>query len=130
MMVSANEVEDAICRLTQLARAAGIHLIIATQRPSVNVLTGIIKANIPARISFKTSSAIDSRCILDKKGSELLQGKGDGYILTPESSDFIRFQAYSNAPDSINSFITPIKNKTYIPKQKTQKTGLLKRLFA
>ena len=123
------ECERMISKLTAMGRASSIHLIIATQRPSVNVLTGIIKANIPARISFKTSSAIDSRCILDKKGSELLQGKGDGYILTPESSDFIRFQAYSNAPDSINSFTTPIKNKTYTPKQKTQKTGFIKRLF-
>ena len=90
MMVASNEVEESICRLAQMARAVGIHLILATQRPSVDVITGLIKANLPARISFRVSSKIDSRTILDGNGAEQLLGKGDMLFLPPASSRCIR----------------------------------------
>ena len=90
MMVAGNEVEESICRLAQMARAVGIHLILATQRPSVDVITGLIKANLPARISFRVSSKTDSRTILDSNGAEQLLGKGDMLYLPPASSRHIR----------------------------------------
>ena len=90
MMIASNEVEESIARLAQMARAVGIHLILATQRPSVDVITGLIKANLPTRISFRVSSKVDSRTILDGNGAEQLLGKGDMLLLPPASSRFLR----------------------------------------
>jgi DNA segregation ATPase FtsK/SpoIIIE, S-DNA-T family len=90
MMVSSHEVEEAITRLAQMARAVGIHLILATQRPSVDVITGLIKANFPSRISFRVSAKVDSRTILDAMGAEHLLGKGDMLFLPPGSARLLR----------------------------------------
>ena len=90
MMVARSEVEESVARLAQMARAVGIHLILATQRPSVDVITGLIKANLPSRIAFRVSSKVDSRTILDSNGAEQLLGKGDMLYLPPASSRCFR----------------------------------------
>jgi S-DNA-T family DNA segregation ATPase FtsK/SpoIIIE len=92
MMVAADEVERSICRIAQMARATGIHLVIATQRPSVDVVTGLIKANFPARISFAVTSQVDSRVIIDAPGADKLLGRGDMLLMTPDSSKLQRLQ--------------------------------------
>jgi S-DNA-T family DNA segregation ATPase FtsK/SpoIIIE len=110
MFASSNEVEDSITRLAQMARAAGIHLIIATQRPSVDVITGLIKANFPARISFQVFSKIDSRTILDSQGAEQLLGKGDMLLMLP-GSRIIRVHGALITEDEITAVTSHIKSQ-------------------
>jgi len=126
MMVASNEVEESIARLAQMARAVGIHLILATQRPSVDVITGLIKANLPARISFRCSSKIDSRTILDGNGAEQLLGKGDMLFVPPASSRFIRLHGpYISEQESarLASFLRkqgkPVYDTSITAEQKT-----------
>ncbi|MDK1020482.1 MAG: DNA translocase FtsK [Candidatus Hydrogenedentes bacterium] len=111
MMLARAEVEDAIARLAQLARAVGIHLIIATQRPSVDVLTGVIKANFPARASFQVSSRVDSRCILDEMGAERLIGNGDMLYLPPGQSKPIRLQSAFMSDEDVEALISYLKGQ-------------------
>ena len=92
MHIYPGDVERTLCRLAQMARATGIHLVVATQRPSTDVITGLIKANFPARLSFSVASGIDSRVILDSVGAEQLLGKGDSLFLSPDASGPLRTQ--------------------------------------
>ncbi len=109
MMVSGNEVEDAICRLAQLARACGIHLVIATQRPSVDVITGLIKANIPSRIAFSVSSGTDSRTILDMNGAEKLLGNGDMLFAPQTYKKPVRVQGAFVSDEEIQDVVDSIR---------------------
>jgi S-DNA-T family DNA segregation ATPase FtsK/SpoIIIE len=131
MMVAGNEVEQSIARLAQMARAVGIHLILATQRPSVDVITGLIKANLPSRISFRVSSKIDSRTILDSNGAEQLLGKGDMLFLPPASSRFMRLHGpYISEQESarLASFLRkqgkPTYDETITAEEKTTAEGI------
>jgi len=115
MMVAPADIESGIARLAQLARAAGIHLILATQRPSVNVITGVIKANLPSRISFKVASKVDSRTILDGGGAEALIGKGDMLFIPPGTSNFVRAQGAFVSDDEVNGIVEFLKDKNEPP---------------
>ncbi len=109
MMISSKEVEDSIIRLSQKSRAVGIHIVLATQRPSVNVITGLIKSNMPARVSFQVSSKVDSRTILDKNGAETLIGQGDMLYLPPTDSKLIRAQGVYVSDEEIERVVEFIK---------------------
>lgn len=109
MLIAKNEIEQSVIRLAQLSRAAGIHLILATQRPSVNVITGVIKANLPCRISFQVTSKFDSRTILDKIGAEKLLGRGDLLFIPPQSSIPLRIQGSFVSDEEIESICNYLK---------------------
>ena len=113
MLTKKGEIEQKIVRLAQLARATGIHLILATQRPSVNVITGLIKANIPARISLAVTSGIDSRVIIDQQGAETLIGKGDMLVKTPDNSKIRRLQGAYVETDEITRVTEYIRNQAH-----------------
>lgn len=112
MMVASKEVEESIARISQMARAAGIHLIIATQRPSVDVITGVIKTNIPSRIAFAVSSSVDSRTIIDKTGAEALLGKGDMLFQSAESSKPVRLQGAFLSDQEVENIVDFIKGQS------------------
>lgn len=115
MMVAPADIETCIARIAQLARAAGIHLILATQRPSVNVITGVIKANLPSRISFKVASKVDSRTILDGGGAEALIGKGDMLFIPPGTSNLVRAQGAFVSDEEINAIVEFLQEKNDPP---------------
>lgn len=115
MLFSPVEVEDSITRIAQMSRATGIHMVLATQRPSVDVITGLIKANIPCRIAFAVSSQIDSRVILDTQGAEKLLGKGDMLYLPPEQAKPIRIQGAWISDDEIKELVNFLKNQGVQP---------------
>ncbi|MGH7493292.1 MAG: DNA translocase FtsK 4TM domain-containing protein [bacterium] len=117
MLTAAKEVEEPIARLTQLARAVGIHLVVATQRPSVDVITGVIKANFPARMAFQVASKIDSRTILDMNGAEKLLGNGDMLFLPPGSPEPVRIHGAYVSSDDIERAIEHIRNQPFYEKE-------------
>jgi len=126
MLLSPVEVEDAITRIAQMSRATGIHMVLATQRPSVNVITGLIKANIPSRIAFAVSSQIDSRVILDTQGAEKLLGKGDMLYLPPDAAKPARVQGAFISDKDINSLTAFLRNQGVKPQYTEEVTTMTK----
>jgi S-DNA-T family DNA segregation ATPase FtsK/SpoIIIE len=126
MLFSPVEVEDAITRIAQMSRATGIHMVLATQRPSVDVITGLIKANIPSRIAFAVASQIDSRVILDTQGAEKLLGKGDMLYLPPEQAKPIRIQGAFVNDREISTLVTFLKNQGVTPQYTEEVTTMAK----
>ena len=124
MLVAAKEVEESIMRITQLARAAGIHLIVATQRPSTDIITGVVKSNIPTRISFAVSSSIDSRTILDMTGAEKLLGKGDMLYKPMDENTPTRIQGSFVSDDEIERVVDFVKKRCHPPKYSDKFTNL------
>src|SRR5690606_5974449 len=111
MALAAVEVEDSIARIAQMARATGIHLVLATQRPSVDVLTGLIKANVPCRISFNVSSMIDSKVIIDQPGAEKLLGRGDMLYVPPDQAKPTRIQGTFVSDQDVKRVVNFIKSR-------------------
>ncbi len=133
MMIAPNEVEDSVCRLAQMARAAGMHLVIATQRPSVDIITGLIKANIPSRISFAVSSQVDSRTVLDMGGAEKLLGRGDMLFIPVGASKPIRLQGAYLSDLEVENLVQfwkrqaqPVYDDSVIKEAREQVTGIKK----
>lgn len=126
MLFSPVEVEDAITRIAQMSRAVGIHMLLATQRPSVDVITGLIKANIPCRIAFAVSSQVDSRVILDTQGAEKLLGRGDMLYLPPEQAKPMRIQGAFISDKDINALVSFLKNQGVTPQYTEEVTTMTK----
>jgi len=126
MLFSPVEVEDAITRIAQMSRATGIHMVLATQRPSVDVITGLIKANIPCRIAFAVASQVDSRVILDTQGAEKLLGRGDMLYLPPEQAKPVRIQGAFVSDKETNDLVSFLKNQGVNPQYTEEVTTMTK----
>jgi DNA segregation ATPase FtsK/SpoIIIE, S-DNA-T family len=126
MLFSPVEVEDAITRIAQMSRATGIHMVLATQRPSVDVITGLIKANIPSRIAFAVASQVDSRVILDGQGAEKLLGRGDMLYLAPDQAKPTRIQGAFISDKDTNSLVSFLKNQGVEPQYTDEVTSMPK----
>jgi S-DNA-T family DNA segregation ATPase FtsK/SpoIIIE len=126
MLFSPVEVEDSITRIAQMSRATGIHMVLATQRPSVDVITGLIKANIPCRIAFAVASQVDSRVILDGQGAEKLLGKGDMLYLPPDQAKPIRIQGAFVSDKETNELVSFLRNQGVQPQYTEEVTSMPK----